>query len=594
MEKRNYKYNRYNKSNQNTKIKKFPAKKSLNNKKTKTNVKAKNSLYYSQDYPLYANNKGSNNYRSSYSKSSYRRSSYSLDNTKNVYYTPYQYKYKQSYSKYPKKPYYKKPIRTKKRNNLAIARLFTSCMFILIISYFGISIYKSLNKEAITYSTLNYGTIANQNTTKGILIRDEQVYTASRSGALSFYKQENEKVKKGELIASIKDEEATEMTEQDLETINQKILEIQQNRDELSLFSEEVSKINSQIQEVLDNNIFELAQNDMSALYEINDSVTKKIDTRNKMLLSESSGSLSSLAEEKSTKEQYIDENTQNIYSNEAGLLSFYIDGLEDTLNISNISELTEEDTKLTPNKNDITDTYKVQVEEGDVIFKIVKSNTFYIASSIKTDYITDWEEGDRRTIYINDGGGYKEQEVTISKIELGEKTSYVLMQCTKNILDFIDTRNITFEVSLPKEGFKINNTAIAEKTLLKIPLSYIQNGVVTKKTDDTTKDIVLSEYEENEAENLAYIPIQYGVLNIGDTIINKTTNEEYTIQDTYTVKGIYVVNSGTYQFKKINLDNSVSDEDFTVLDTALNTNIKIYDRYITDYKTVIEEGLIY
>ncbi|MDE6357847.1 MAG: hypothetical protein K2L15_04570, partial [Eubacteriales bacterium] len=483
----------------------------------------------------------------------------------------------------------------KKRNNVIISRIFTTIIFFLIISYFGVSVYKSLSRKPVTYETIKHGTIDNQKLAKGVIIRDETVYKAGRSGSLEFYKPENERVKKGEYIVSIKDQGVIQNTEQELEEINEKILEIQENREELSLFSEDAKKVDAQIQTVLENGIYEFAKNDMSSIYEIKGNVQKKLDIRNQMLLSETGGSISELANKKNEKEQTINANTQKIAINEGGILSYYVDGLEEAFSIENLDNITAEQTKMQADKLDELLNYKVQTLEGEPVFKIVESNEFYIASYVKTDYINDWQEGDFRNIYINDEGQYKPQEVKVEKIILEDKESYILMKSTKNLIDFIDTRSITFEINKPKEGFKINNTAIAEKNFLKIPLTCIIDDIITKKTEDgTIIKIFLQDFEINELEKVAYVPVQYGDLNVGDTLTDHITNSEVILKDIFTTKGIYVVNSGIYEFKKINLENSVSNEEFTILDPTINPNIRIYDRFIPDAKSILKEEPIY
>lgn len=487
-----------------------------------------------------------------------------------------------------------RPRATKKRNNAKISRIFSTFIFLLIISYFGISIYKSLSKKPITYETIKYGSIDNQKTAKGVIIRNETLYKAGKNGALNFYKSENERVKKGEIIASIKDQDALQNTEQELEEINKKILDLQESRDELSLFSEDVKKVNSQIQTILENDSYEFAKNNVSSIYEIKNNVQKKINVRNQMLLSETGGSISELAGQKSDKEQIVNSNTYNISAINGGILSYYSDGLEETFGIENLDKITLEQTKMQADNLDEPLNYKIQVLEGEPVFKIVESNEFYIASYIKTDYINNWKEGQFKTIYILDNGQYKEQEVKIQKINLEEKLSYVLMKSTKNIIDFIDKRSIIFEINKPKEGFKINNTAIGEKNLLKVPVQYINDGVITKKTESGNKKIVFDTLNINEAEKIAYLPIKYGELSVSDTIINVSTNEEIVLNDIFTSKGIYIVNSGIYEFTPINLENSISNQDFTILDPALNTNIRIYDRFIPDAKAILKEEPIY
>lgn len=482
----------------------------------------------------------------------------------------------------------------KKRNTHILSKIFTTSIFIMVILYFGIYIYKSLNKKPVDYQVLGYGTIENQKTAKGIIIRDETVYKASKDGILNFYKTEYEKVKKGQEIVAIKDQEAIKNTEQELEEINKKILEMQETRGELSLFSEDIKRVEGQIQSILDQGIYKLSENNFSSTYELKDALQKKIDIKSQMLLSENGGSIEDLANQRNIKEKKINSNTQVITNSEGGILSYYTDGLEDTFSIDKIEQLTKEQTKMEADKLSEIGNYRVQVLENEPVFKIVTSNVFYIASYIKTAYIENWKEGQFKNIYIKKSGKYFPLEVNISKIVLEDKESYVLMKSTKNIIDFIEDRGIVFEINKPKEGFKININAIAEENLIKVPIAYILEDTIIKKGEKGNVNISIETAGIDETGEFAYIPIKLGILNIGDTVINNDLKQEYVLKDLFTTKGIYVINTGIYTFKRISLENSIQNDNFIILDPSVNSNIKIYDRFVPDAKIVQPKGQVY
>ena len=500
------------------------------------------------------------------------------------------------YNQYNNEPIQNKKIyrakkKSKPRNIHIISKLFTITIFIIIISYFSFSIFKSLNKEPIDYETIEYGSIDDTTQVKGIIIRDEVVYKATKNGILTFNNGENERVKKGEIIASVKNEEAIKTTEDDIALINEKILQLQEQRDELSIFYEDVKKIDTQIQSVLDKSINNLSTYNISEIYEIKDNINKKLTIRNQMLLSENTGSIQELSAQKASKEIKVNQNTQNIVSNDSGIVSYYTDGLEEVFTFETKDNLTKEQTLMQPESEQ---EYKVNILEGEAVFKIVRDNNFYIASYIKTENISNWTEGETRYIYINDNGNLKQLEIIIEKIEIGEKESYVLMKSNKNMIDFIDKRNITFELSKPKEGFKIGLDAIAEEELLKVPTSYIVDNNVTKKSSTgelITVPIKLSGQDDNG--EYTYVSISPGIIDIGDYIINPQTNQEQQLNEIFTKKGIYVVNSGIYTFKNINTEGAVQNDQFIILEPSKNTNIKLYDRYAPNVSVVNGEEIV-
>lgn len=585
---------RNNKKTKNTSTKKNSAKKQ-NITSIEKKRQDKISNYNRQAYPkvptynrVYNNNSQPKTNR--YNTYSNSNSSRTYTNKNYERYDRYD-RYNTNTSTIQNKKIYRPKKKPKNRNIPILYRLFTITIFVLIISYFGVSISKSLNKKPIDYETIEYGSIEDSTQAKGVIIRDEAVYNASKNGVLTFNKGDNERIKKGELIATVKNQDEIKTAEEDIAIINEKILQLQEQRNELSIFYEDAKKIDSQIQKSLDKSINGLSTYNVSKIYEIKDSIKKKLTIRNQMLLSENTGSVQDLSSQKASKEQTVNKNMENIISNDSGIVSYYVDGLEETFNLENMDKLTKEQTLMQPKEEN---QFKVNVIESEPVFKIVKDNNFYIASYIKTENISSWELGETRQIYINDNGNLSPLEVIVEKLETSEKETYVLMKSNKNMIDFIDKRNISFELSKPKEGFKIHLSAISEEDLLKVPESYIVDNTVTKKTttgETISVPIQISGKDDNG--EYSYISISPGIIDIGDKIINQQTKQELQLNEIFTKKGIFVVNSGIYSFKNIDTEGSVQNDQFIILDPSLNTEIKLYDRYAPDLSAVKGEEMV-
>lgn len=569
--------------------------KNKNNRQNIANIKMpKQNIQNYQGYPTY--NKASSNTRQNLQiprqntiKPDYptykRQNQYNTQNRQtisNTYQNPYN---RQPQHTIQNKKIYRAKPKPKNRNLTALSKLFAIFIFVTIISYFGVSIVKSMNKNPIDYDTIEYGSIEDIAQVKGVIIRDEIVYKTTKNGMLNFNVAETQRIKKGELIATIKNEDAIKTIEQDVSVINEKILALQKQRDQLSIFYEDVKKIDGQMQKTLDNAINSLSTQNINKIYELKDNLNKKITIRNQMLLSENTGSIEQLSVQKADKEVKINQNTENLIANDSGILCYSTDGLEQTFTFETKDTLTKEQTLMQP---ETLQEYKINVVEGESVFKIVKDNNFYIASYIKNEYISSWQQDETRKIYISDEGTLKTLEVIVDKIEKGEKESYVLLKCNRDMIDFINVRNITFELNKPKEGFKIKLTGVSEEDLLKIPVSFITNNTVLKKTQTgETIETPVKLSGQDETNQFYYVSISPGVIDIGDYIINPQTKQDIQLNEIFTKKGIYIVNSGIYTFKNINTEDAVQNDQFIILDTNKNTNIKLYDRYAPDVSVV-------
>ncbi|MDO4300909.1 MAG: HlyD family efflux transporter periplasmic adaptor subunit [Clostridia bacterium] len=481
-----------------------------------------------------------------------------------------------------------------KRNSVALP-IFIFFIFMCFIYIIGSSV-NFLTKKIVSYDVLSYGTIDTPKSANAVIVRSEKVYNTDKAGVISYDVADNEKVKKGTVVCSIKDEAVVAQMQASLDDINEQIMKIQSERKDISVYSEDIKKYNAQMKEEIDESALDYAYMKLGNIYELENTIQKYLDTRNQYLLTENSGVLSDLVSQKKEQESKLNENISNLTADESGIVCYYIDGLEEELTPENMASVT---------KNTISDTvraessFKSSVKANSPAFKLVTSNIWYIVSYIKNDYIDGWEKGDTRSIYIKDNEG-KEHKLEAYIEEMtsnsGSDEKFVIFKLTRDITDFINVRNITIETESSERGFKIPNDAIVEETLMKIPSAFVDSdGNVTKLENGSPKKVSVNiSGKDPDDANYCYTPVQMGVINVGDTIKAADSEETFVIADVLNTKGIYVVNTGIAEFKTINLTNSVSNSTHTILDPSYNTNIYVYDRIMTDPRNVEKQEMVY
>ncbi len=479
----------------------------------------------------------------------------------------------------------------KNKNNINSGKMVITLAFAAIILYlFGSSI-GFLTRDTIDFDTIQYGSIDEPKSAFGVIIKDEKVYNTTADGIVNFKVADNDKVKSGMVICTIKDDTVVSDMEKNLDQINKNILEMQENREDLSIFSGDVKRINKNIKDAVDTSAYSFSENNVKKMYELKNSIRQKLETRNQMLLTESRGSLTELVEKKTRQEQELSKNIVTLTSNESGIISYYIDGFENKFKFDNIDSITKEQTKMNVETADI----KTSVKNGDGVFKIVSSNQWYIASYINKDYAENWEVGDNIFIYPVNTGDNKSLEVSIEKMRDEDKEVFVVFKATKELLNYIDKRNISFEISKSKKGYKIPNSAIVDRTILKIPVEYVQNDTVNKLTSEGSSIINISNSGSDEEGKFIYTLSEENNLKLGDVILNpKNLNERYTIQEVINKVGVYVINTGIAKFETINTENSSKNSTHTVIDPEKNSTIKIYDRILTKTDNISEEERVY
>lgn len=485
----------------------------------------------------------------------------------------------------------KPDTRGRNRTAIPVYALIFGFVFLYIVGY----TIRFATRKNVQFDTIQYGAIDTPNVIRGVVIRDEQVYSTASAGLVDYEVGDNEKVKKGTVVCNIKDEKTADKMESDLKDINESIMQLQSSRGGLSVYSEDVRKSNEEIKTLVENSVMNFSYGDVSGMYELMNSVQSKMDDRNELLLSESKGDVAELVSRRREQEGLLSKSILKIAADEGGIVSYYLDGKEADYNITTMQELTEKQTLVNAAA---TTNFKSSVEAGTPVFKIIKSNTWYIAAYIPNTESAQWKIGDNKTLYIKgDDGNITELNTVIQKIggpDNAEK-KYVVFRATKSMTDYISQRGIKFETKKTLKGYKVPNSAIVEETLLKIPSSYIsEEGTVNKVDGETIKQVRVEETEKDEENGFSYIPMQLGEINVGNEIEDSTTGDRFKIEDVKNTKGIYVVNSGIAKFMTVNLENSVSNDTHTVLDDKLNTKINVYDRIMTNTDNVNKEDNVY
>jgi hypothetical protein len=386
--------------------------------------------------------------------------------------------------------------------------------------------------------------------------------------------------------------------------LDESIYALQERRLEYSDYSRAALNVNRQIKDTVDKTAFAFVGGDITRVYQLKDSIEQNLNIRNEMLLNDGGGSAKAKVDERRQYDAELERNVVNIYAREGGLVYSALDGMESKLTPDTMYDLSPEDTRQ---KADYAAMAGSRQTTGDEeVFKIIPTNEWYIAAYVPAALSIGWAEGGVRTIYIDRAEQSIPLGVTIHYIKRGERENYVIFKATKAVHDFMDMRDVKFKLtnSVP-EGLKIPNSAIVEKVLLRIPNAFVSavenpkekmiGGIeprsVIKKASEYSQAVLI--YPQDRDEAYTYVLQDFNLLKLGD-IITDANGQDYTLDDTTTVKGVFVINDGTARFRRITVDGEILDSgDYSVLNQSTN-RLKVYDRIITDAKQIVDGQRVY
>ncbi len=474
--------------------------------------------------------------------------------------------------------------------------IFAGLIFVLILLYIGGYVYTYVTREKLVEVKLVYGIADRPAVIDAVVIFEENVYQANKDGYLLFSVPHGGRVAKNGNVCSVFDAAEVEQIESKLADVNNTILNYQENRD---AFSNDINNINARIKKLADENVFYFSGASITGIYSFKEKVQNNLDLRNQILLGDTGAGLTGYFSEKALYEKQLDGLIDYIRADRAGLVSYYVDGTEPlfTENPLDSPPLPKEYVQAKLDYS-LLHTAK-EVESGQPAFKVVTSNMWYIAAYIPRMMTKDWEIGDTVTLYIEDGDEYKPLDMKLSRMTDVDDSCYVVFSNDRYLLNFLDTRYLSFKLSQDmKQGLQIPVSAIAEKTVFRLPKNYIYEemglSTINKLTPQgVVKTAISVSFTDRDYD---YTIMEFNKLELGDVLINpENTGETITLDEVINVKGVFVTNSGTAVFKRINLEGAIdTGGEYLIIDPSANPGLKIHDRIASDASHVADKQLVY
>jgi len=500
-----------------------------------------------------------------------------------------------------------KPQKKQKRQGSIAEKIVLIISLVLFTLAIGGSLFRYMSADPTPIAVVGYGSVDVPRIMSGIIVRDETVYLAPASGVVVFNVADGTRVRRGAVVSNIEDVSSIAQLSAQNDYLTRRILDIQNLRGDVSSVTDAVEQINDTIALDLNLRLLSLTVgSNRESLYSLTHSLEQSIELRNDLLLNENAGAVRELVNEHRAYTAMISESRTAMTAIESGIVSHVVDGFEDVLNPSNIHYITREQTRMYVGRDSFEQ--NLTVEEGDTVFRIIESNVWYIASYIDNDLITDWTPNRAVQIYIEKDGDFVGHPFWVHTVtRRSDSESFVTLRSDVQIQDFLDMRTVSFKTyDSVYSGIKIPETAITERTFLRIPERYVStvrhnitvvNRQVGSSIEQETIHIKVLRGIERD-ENYVYILQDFDNVRRGDTILlNSHDTEGYVISELVTASGVFRTNTGIATFVSVNTDGMVSgDAGYVILDPELNRGgLRQHDRIVRDsnYRFVREGDIV-
>ncbi len=440
-------------------------------------------------------------------------------------------------------------------------------VFLVIFVYIIIMIVSYFRQSHITPYEVKLGSLAINNTYDGVILREEEVITSDFSGYINYYARESEKVtaysmvytvdSTGKLAEMIGDESALESS-----ITNESLADIRNN---ISSFA-----VDFRPERYIDTYNFK---------YNIEGTVLKLANT----------AVLANI--DRLRAENYAD-SIDFGYAPQSGVIEYSSDGYEgltaETITPEQVAGEGYEKTVL--HSNDL-------ISEGDTAYKLITSELWTILIEIDEQRAAMLEDEDYIEVrFLNNN---YTAWANVSVLRQNGKT-YARLDFNNSMITFASDRFVEIELlDNAKEGLKIPNSAITERTFYLIPEEYLTVGGNSKDEgfnretyleDGTLSVEFVPATIYNNIDGMLYV--DETVFNIGDYVIMPDAGDRYAISKQASLTGVYNINKGYADFKQITILNQ--NEEYSIVKSNSEYGLAVYDYIALKGDSVTEDDFIY
>lgn len=464
-----------------------------------------------------------------------------------------------------------------KRNEFSL-KIVIYFILAVIIAYMSFSLYKYFSSKNVSTYQVKSGALAEQNTYTGMIIREETPYYCKSSGNYNYYLKEGEKASIKDLVYSIdgsgkikemmanQTEDATTLTKDDLVEIQSEIVK----------FSKEYSS------------------DDFEDVYDFKDNLDSvSLKMSNLFILNK----ISSLSLNGTNINQYYCCDSDP--NGKTGYVVYYEDGLEDfkaeDINSTYFDKDFNYERTMVAN-NDL-------VNEGDFAYKLITNNTWQLVFPIEEEKALEYDGHEMTVKFSKDQNKLKGNVSIIDAVSPNKNQSiekFAVVTFNTSVADYLNLRFIDFEISTNENnGYKIPISSVAQKEFILIPktIGFDYNNITStvcvkldKYLEDGTKTYVTTELTVYDIDDNDYY-VDTSIVTKGNTVFGEDQVSEYTINRSSTLKGVYKINQGFADFKKIMI--LYENDEYCIIDPK-STYIKAYDYIALDASKVKDDEYIY
>lgn len=434
-----------------------------------------------------------------------------------------------------------------------------SVIFVIVFIYLIVTVFTYATSKKISVYEVREGSILKDNSYTGLVIREETVVSAEKSGYINYFQNEGSKVKANSNIYAIT---ASPLPYEDVTP-----------SEDVTLSAENQTALIVKAQNFNEN----FSPQKFSDVY------TLKTDVQNTLLNASNRTKTvqinAVLAQNSGSAEVYT--------AVHDGILTLNVDGLEN-VTAKNFEE--EHFDRSQYKKSNMED--NLQVTKGDPAYKLITGENWSVIVQLDENTAKELSDTDSVKTRID-----KDNETIWADFSILKKDGnyYGKLDYDNSMIRYASDRYLNVELILEDEsGLKIPKSAVVEKDFYAIPLDYITTGgnsssagVIVQK-GGSAKFQAVTVYEVTDDDIVYLSPSE---LKKGTILVKPESSETLTLSETKPLQGVYNINKGYAVFRQVGI--LCESDEYYIVQEGDAYGISNYDHIVQDADTVEENEVV-
>ena len=438
-------------------------------------------------------------------------------------------------------------------------------LFAVVFIYLIVTVLMYITGDNISVYEVRKGNIVKDNSYTGLVIRQETAVTAETGGYISYYQNENSKIKAGSNVYALSSEP--------LDTSG----ETGESGTAVSLNQEVQSGIVLSIQNF--NEAYD--SEDFSSVYSLKNDIANYLQNAFSVTRTEHLDSVIAASGQE----------VSSCRSAGDGIIAYSVDGCESLT----ADTFTEENFDRS-NYERIQFEDQMQISAGEPVYRLITSEDWTVIIRLTEETAREMTEQKISSVKVRIDKDSETMRADFSVIEKDGRW-YGRLDFDNSMIRYADERYLNIELILEDEsGLKIPKSSVVKEQFYVVPEEYIttggnssSNGVMVRKDNGSAEFTAVDIYDVNDEGEVC---VSKEDLKEGTSIIKPDSGDIYTVGKTRTLQGVYNVNKGYAVFKKVSI--LCENDEYYIVREGEDYSLSNYDHIVQNGKSVDADDMVY